>query len=43
MDLRTGRQAMALLFDIPLIIETVWGGLGSEITGGVYHKAPEYD
>ena len=37
------RQALAMLFDVPLIIDTVWGGLGTEITGGVYHKAPEYD
>jgi peptide/nickel transport system substrate-binding protein len=37
------RQALGMLFDTQLIIETVWGGLGTEITGGVYHKAPEYD
>ncbi|MFP6581165.1 MAG: peptide-binding protein [Candidatus Hydrogenedentota bacterium] len=37
------RQALAMLFDTQLIIDTVWGGLGTRITGGIYHKAPEYD
>ena len=37
------RQALCMLFDRQLIIDTVWGGLGTIITGSTYHKAPEYD
>ena len=37
------RKALCMLFDRELIIETVWGGLGTVITGSVYHKAPEYN
>jgi peptide/nickel transport system substrate-binding protein len=37
------RQALCMLFDRELIIETVWGGLGTIVTGDIYHKAPEYN
>jgi peptide/nickel transport system substrate-binding protein len=37
------RRALCMLFDRQSIIENVWGGLGSVITGSVFHKMPEYD
>ncbi len=37
------RQALTMLFDRQLIIDTIWGGLGTVITGPSYHKAPEYN
>lgn len=37
------RQALCMLFDRQLILDTVWGGLGRRITSGVYHRAPEYN
>ena len=37
------RQALCMLFDRQLIIDAVWGGLGTIITGPQYHKLPEYN
>lgn len=37
------RKALAMLFDTKLIIDTVWSGRGTEITGSIYHRAPEYN
>lgn len=37
------RQALTMLFDRQLIIDEVWGGLGTIITGDAYHKMPEYN
>ena len=37
------RQALCMLFDRQLIIDTVWGGLGRRITSGIYFRAPEYN
>lgn len=41
-DIRV-RQALVMLFDRQLIIDEVWGGLGTIITGPDYHKSPEYN
>lgn len=37
------RRALCMLFDRQLVIDTVWGGLGTRITGSMFHKVPEYD
>jgi peptide/nickel transport system substrate-binding protein len=37
------RQALCMLFDRDLIIDEVWGGLATKITGPMFHKAPEYN
>ncbi len=37
------RRALALLFDTDLIIETVWSGLGTPISGSAFHKGPDYN
>ena len=37
------RRALTMLFDRELIIETVWHGLGTLITGGMPYDSPEYD
>ena len=37
------RRALCMLFDRQSIIDNVWGGLGTVITGSMFHKVPEYD
>ncbi|MFP6581166.1 MAG: peptide-binding protein [Candidatus Hydrogenedentota bacterium] len=37
------RQALCMLFDRQLVIDQVWGGLGTLVTGDIYHLAPEYN
>jgi peptide/nickel transport system substrate-binding protein len=37
------RQALCMLFDRQLVIDTVWAGLGTVITGPMYHKTLEYN
>jgi len=37
------RKALCMLFDRDLIIETVWEGLATKISGPMFHKAPEYN
>ena len=37
------RQALCMLFDRDLVIEEVWGGLGTVVSGDIYHRAPEYN
>ncbi|MEK7794461.1 MAG: peptide-binding protein [Candidatus Hydrogenedentota bacterium] len=37
------RQALCMLFDRQSVIDTVWAGLGTIITGSEFHKLPEYN
>lgn len=37
------RQALVMLFDRQLVIDEVWAGLGTLITGSIFHKSPEYN
>lgn len=37
------RQALVMLFDRQLVIDEIWAGLGTLITGSVFHKSPEYN
>jgi peptide/nickel transport system substrate-binding protein len=37
------RQALCMLFDRQLVIDEVWGGIGTLVTGDIYHLAPEYN
>jgi len=37
------RQALCMLFDRQLVIDTVWAGLGTVITGPMYQKTLEYN
>jgi peptide/nickel transport system substrate-binding protein len=37
------RNALCMLFDRDLIIETVWEGLATKISGPLFHRAPEYN
>ena len=37
------RRALCMLFDRQLIIDEVWYGYGTVLSGSIYHKAPEYN
>lgn len=37
------RQALCMLFDRKLVVDEVWYGYGTVLSGSIFHKAPEYN
>ena len=37
------RQALCMLFDRQLVIDEIWGGLGTLVTSDIFYKADEYN